>query len=97
MPVEGFATTRNDNQPSHDREGTEPGGPVIDRLPDGVGVGRRGAKQGRVAVGDGLGGEVCALDAVAAEPAWGPAGVTPADEVSLIVGTGQQVGLHPPV
>ena len=68
-----------------------------DRLPDGVGIGRRGAEQGRVAVGDGLSGEVGALNPVQAEPAWGAARVSPADEVPLILGTGQQVGLHPPV
>jgi Kef-type K+ transport system membrane component KefB len=64
---------------------------------NGVRVGRGGAEEPGVTVGDGFGGEVGAVDAVPAEPARGLAGAAPADEIPLAVGVGQHVWFHPPL
>src|SRR4051794_41710738 len=64
-------------------------------LPDGVGVGGRGAVEGRVSQGGGFGREGGALDAVPAEPAGRVPLAAPGDEVPAVAGAGDQVGLDP--
>src|SRR3954466_11535196 len=64
-------------------------------LPDGVGVGGRGAVEGRVSQGGGFGREGGALDAVPAEPAGRVPLAAPGDEVPVVAGAGDQVRLNP--
>src|SRR5688500_1990761 len=62
-------------------------------LPDGVGVRRRGAVEGRVSGRGGFGRECGALDAVPAEPAGRVPLLAPADEILAVAGSGDQVRL----